>query len=180
VGALSSLRSPNRPPPSPAHPAIPARLAALRVRPHCAWVCTVCGFADRPPGGTSSVLRLLLPGSFFVGGVRGVGGFPVQAHTGSPMEVGGRATTSARSRRSPATRLQRQRMKKPLKHRSRTQVRTGKGCAVRQSLLAACGGRRTPCSGAERSRATPAQSHTIQLRQTASHGCHAQVPMRHA
>ena len=31
VGASYSLRSPNRPPPSPAHPAIPSRLAALRV-----------------------------------------------------------------------------------------------------------------------------------------------------
>ena len=31
VGASYSLSSPNRPPPSPAHPAIPARLAALRV-----------------------------------------------------------------------------------------------------------------------------------------------------
>ena len=30
-GASYSLRSPNRPPPSPAHPAIPSRLAALRV-----------------------------------------------------------------------------------------------------------------------------------------------------
>ena len=38
-----------------------------------------------------------------------------------PLEAGGRATTSARSRRSPATRFQRQRVKKPFK----TQAHTG-------------------------------------------------------
>ncbi len=39
----------------------------------------------------------------------------------------------------------------------RTRVRTGKGWAVRQSLLAACGGRLTPCPGAERSNVSPNQ-----------------------
>ena len=64
--------------------------------------CAACGCANR--GCQWLFLRL-----------------PVWACGDSPMEAGGRATTSARSRRSPATRFQRQRVKNPFK----TQARTG-------------------------------------------------------
>ena len=57
--------------------------------------CAACGCAGRNSEMRGAFLRLA-----------------VQAFPGSPLEAGGRATTSARSRRSPATRFQRQRVKK--------------------------------------------------------------------
>ena len=70
---------------------------------------------------------------------------PVWACGDSPLEAGGRATTSARSRRSPATRLRRQRVKKPLIETAGAHgIARARGEPFRQSLLAVCGGRLTP------------------------------------
>jgi len=85
--------------PHPPQPTPPSRHGSLR----CVWVRRqnmLCECSSRLP----------LFASFFP-----VSGFPVQACGESPLEAGGRATTSARSRRSPATRFQRQRVKKLFK-----------------------------------------------------------------
>ena len=88
--------------------------------------CAACGCADR--GCQWLFLRL-----------------PVWACGDSPLEAGGRATTSARSRRSPATRFQRQRVKKPwIETVGAHGIARARGEPFRQSLLAVCGGRLTP------------------------------------
>ena len=100
--------------------------------------CAACGCAGRNSEMRGAFLRLA-----------------VQAFSGSPLEAGGRATTSARSRRSPATRFQRQRVKKPcIETVGAHGIARARGEPFRQSLLAVCGGRLTHCSGAERSSAT--------------------------
>jgi len=64
----------------------------------------------------------------------------VSAYGDSPLEAGGRATTSARSRRSSATRFRRQRVKKPFK----TQAHTGPhGQGVSRPTISARSVRRT-------------------------------------
>ena len=54
-----------------------------------------------------------------------------------PLEAGGRATTSARSRRSPATRFQRQRVKNPFKTQARTGSH-GQGVSRSDNLCSQC------------------------------------------
>ena len=83
--------------------------------------CAACGCANR--GCQWFFLRL-----------------PVWACGDSPLEAGGRATTSARSRRSPATRLRRQRVKKPFKTQAHTEPH---GQGVSRPTISARSVRRT-------------------------------------
>ena len=100
-------------------------------RHHGTARCAACGYAGR--GCQWLFLRL-----------------PVWACGDSPLEAGGRATTSARSRRSPATRLRRQRVKKPWSETAGAHgIARARGEPFRQSLLAACGGRGSPLERAQ-------------------------------
>ena len=109
--------------------------------------CAACGYAGR--GCQWLFLRL-----------------PVWACGDSPLEAGGRATTSARSRRSPATRFQRQRVKKPFKTQAHTGSH-GQGVSRSDNLCSQRAEDGSPLVRAQ-SEATSAQPSRAQQRQPES------------